>query len=237
MTLLILEDNIDIRNIIIETVRHKSNSDHIIEAGTIKEALTLSKLHDITVFIVDLNLPDGSGHDFIRQIRAMEAYKLSWVVIVTGTDETVEQVLDAYNTGRCQIYIKKPFSIAYLSEVLEGLKCYKVVESLNCSKLKIRRKSVDYFFNHDEIIYLETVDKTAYIYTKDKKMSIGRVTLSDLEDRLPNERFLRVHRSYIINKDYIDSILKSNNQSQIKIKHYGHTIPIGRTYKDIQDLI
>lgn len=232
MTLLILEDNIDIRNTIEESVKIRDIFGDVHTAETIEEALKISEKNEVTVFVVDLKLPDGSGHDFIKQIRTMEKYKYSWVVIITGTSESVDDVLDAYNSSRCQRYIKKPFSMAYLCDTLEELCNLRLVGSISEERLMIRRKSVDYFFDYTEIVYIETVDKMAYLYTKDSKHAIGRITLSDLEDKLKDDRFVRVHRSFIINRSYIDQISRSNNQSLIKIKHYEHTIPIGRTYKD-----
>lgn len=237
MTLLVLEDYVQIRDTIVEAVEAREIFEHIYTAGTVEEAINISEDNDISVFLVDLTLPDGSGYDFIRSIRTQEVYRNSWVVIATGAEETTDEVIDAYNSNHCQRYIKKPFSMAYLCEVLEELAGKKVVEVGIEDRIRIKRKSIDYFFEHDDIVYLETVDKTAYLYTKDKKYSIGRITLSELEDKLPNERFIRVHRSYIVNKDYIDFISRSNSQNQIKVKYYDLMIPIGRTYKDNYNLI
>lgn len=236
MTLLILEDCIDTKTMIVEAVKMRNIFEQVYTATTIEEAREISSSKAIDIFVVDLNLPDGSGHDYIEEIRQCEQYKLSWVVIITGTTESVEEVLDAYNSSRCQRYIKKPFSMSYLCEILDELKSKKVVESTSGAKLTIKRKSVDYFFEYDEIVYVETVEKTAYLYTRDKKHAIGRVTLNELERKLPDKQFLRVHRSFIVNKNFIDYITRTNNQSLITIKHYGNHIPIGRTYKEIVNI-
>lgn len=237
MTLLVLEDYVQIRDTIVEAVKDSAIFDKIFTAGTIEEAIEISEQNRVAVFMVDLTLPDGSGHDFIKRIRQMEQYRNSWVVIATGTEESTDDVIDAYNSNRCQRYIKKPFSMKYLVEVLEELSAKKVIDITCEERLRIKRKSIDYFFSHDEIIYLETVDKTAYLYTKTDRHAIGRITLSELEERLPEGRFIRVHRSYIINKDYIDFISRSNSQNQIKVKYYDLMIPIGRTYKSSYDQI
>ncbi len=146
MTLLILEDSVDIRDTIKETVQLKGNFNQIYTATTIEEATTISEEEDVTIFIVDIKLPDGSGYDFIKHIRSIDQYKYAWVVIITGQEESVDDVLDAVNTRKCQRYIKKPFTMAYLLEILAELQKTKVVESPNAGKLKIKRKSIDYFF-------------------------------------------------------------------------------------------
>lgn len=236
MTLLILEDYIEIRETIVEAVKHTDIFDEILTAGTIEEAIQISEQNEVTIFMVDLTLPDGSGYDFIAHIRSIDRYRLSWVVIATGTEESVDEVIDAYNRNKCQKYIKKPFSMNYLIELLDELAGKRVIECVGQSKLRIKRKSIDYFFDHSDIVFLETVDKTAYLYTEKKKHSIGRITLSDLEDKLPEDKFVRVHRSYIVNREHIDYISRSNSQNQIKVKHYDMMIPIGRTYKNVYEI-
>lgn len=237
MTLLILEDYVQIRDAVKEALTSKELFKVIYTAGTIEEALKISEEHNISMFMVDLTLPDGSGYDFIKSIRCMETYKNSWVVIATGREESIDEVTEAYNTNRCQRYIRKPFTMTYLIEMFEDLKTKRIVDVGPMRKLRIKRKSVDYYFNHCEIIFVETVDKTAYLYTKDKKQALGRVTLSNLEEWLPENQFIRVHRSYIVNKDYIDYVSRNNSQSQIKLKYYEEMIPIGRTYKECSDRI
>ncbi|PKM58097.1 MAG: hypothetical protein CVU98_02520 [Firmicutes bacterium HGW-Firmicutes-3] len=236
MTLLILEDEQEISEQIKEAVCIKKLFDYVLKATTIKEALNMSKKNEVSIFIVDLLLPDGNGYEFIEAIRELPQYELAWVVIVTGIKEPTENILDAYNNSKCNRYIRKPFSMNYLTDMLEELIYKKVIVQDQLTKLKIRRKSRDYFFDHSEIVYIETVDKVAYIYTKRERHPIGRVTLCELEEQLPKEQFIRVHRSYIVNLLFIDYVNKNNSQSMIKIKHYENMIPIGRTYKENYNL-
>ncbi len=233
MSLLILEDNQEIANLIIETVQMEAIFEEVYYASTISDALAIVNEQDISMFIVDIRLPDGSGHDFIKEVRSFEKHKLTWVIIMTGLEESTESIINNYNSSHCNRYIRKPFTMSFMLDTIKELCEMKLVVTSDANRLCIRRKSVDYFFDHDDIVYVETVEKTAYIYTANKKHRIGRITLNELEGRLDQKKFLRVHRSYIINSDYIDYINKQNNQSQIKIKHYEDFIPVGRTYRSV----
>lgn len=237
MSLLILEQEKDLSESLRRQILSLNIFTAIYQASTIKEAELIAASKNISLFVVDLDLPDGSGHEFVDHIRLMERYELTWVILLANQEETTQEIIDAYNSNHCHRYVRKPFQTAYLAQMIEELSGKKIVLSSEENRLRIRRKSVDYFFDHDDIVFVETVEKTAYIYTVDKKHKIGRVTLSDLESRLDDKKFIRVHRSYIINTDYIDYINKKNNQNQIKIKYYDTFIPIGRTYKAILGLV
>lgn len=55
----------------------------------------------------------------------------------------------------------------------------------------------------DEIRYLEAEGNYTYLYFKDDSKLLVCRTLQELQKRLPQQRFLRIHRSYLINADYL----------------------------------
>jgi DNA-binding LytR/AlgR family response regulator len=63
------------------------------------------------------------------------------------------------------------------------------------------------------------------IYT-DKKKIITKTSMINLEDKLPNDGFLRIHKSYIVSKSRIEAFTAST------IEVPGKHIPIGRSYKN-----
>lgn len=235
MRLLVLEDHQIISDMIAQAVYEEGLFEEIYQAGTIAEAMGYIDSEEVDIFIVDLKLPDGSGYDFIKTIRALKRYEYSWIIIMTGLDESKEEIIESLNSNHCQRYVRKPFDVNDLVDMLEELSGIKIVVSNSRNRLKIRRKSVDYYFKYEDIIYIETVEKMVYLYSKKQKSAIGRIALNDLEEMLPKDLFMRVHRSFIINKDYIDFIKKENNQNLIKVKFYEQYIPIGRTYKTLND--
>lgn len=235
MEILILEDHLPLNQMICESLHEEGIFDKIHVASTICEAHDVVASASIDIFVIDINLPDGNGYEFIKTIRGMQQYEHTWIVVITGSVESADDIIRAINVNHFNRYLKKPFSMQQLVEILDELTGLKVIATGEMKRLKIKRKSIDYFFEYDDIIYFETVDKNVYVYTKDDKHTIGRITLNELENRLPERKFLRVHRSFIVNSDYIDYVQKNNNQNQIKVKHHNTLIPIGRTYKVSQD--
>lgn len=77
-----------------------------------------------------------------------------------------------------------------------------------------------------QIYYMEARDKKIYLRIRDKEFSFYD-TIEELEKRLP-PIFMRCHRSFLVNRDYIEKIMLSKNE--ILLSH-GITVPLSRSYK------
>ena len=78
--------------------------------------------------------------------------------------------------------------------------------------------------NLDEILYVEGLSEYVQIFT-DKKKIITKASLSHMEEKLPNNNFLRIHKSYIVSMNKIEAFTTTN------IEVPGKELPIGRSYK------
>jgi two-component system LytT family response regulator len=78
----------------------------------------------------------------------------------------------------------------------------------------------------DDILFVEGLKDYVKIYVRnDAKPIITLMSMKSMEDLLPRDRFLRVHRSYIVQKNKIENISKN------RIMIAGHKILIGETYR------
>ncbi len=80
----------------------------------------------------------------------------------------------------------------------------------------------------NEILFLEADGDYVNVHLKGKEKFTTRMRLSDMESQLPEETYMRVHRSYIINLEKIEAINFQINTLEID----GHRIPISRSNKD-----
>ena len=78
---------------------------------------------------------------------------------------------------------------------------------------------------YDEVIYMEGSSNYVIIYTNSKKY-LTYLSLNILEEKLPPNKFIRVHKSYIIAIDKIDSL--KNNEINIQ----GKSLPLSKSYRD-----
>lgn len=82
-----------------------------------------------------------------------------------------------------------------------------------------------YKINFDDLYYVEGQHEYVSFYTKDKRIT-ALYSLKALEDQLPREKFVRVHKSYIVSIDHISEI------EQVTVTVAGQKIPIGGSYRD-----
>lgn len=81
---------------------------------------------------------------------------------------------------------------------------------------------------YDQIYYMEAREKKIYLRLQDREMSFYG-TIEELEESLP-EKFIRCHRSFLVNKDYVEKIMLSQNE--ILMSH-GISVPLSRSYKPV----
>ena len=87
---------------------------------------------------------------------------------------------------------------------------------------------------YNNIIWIESLKDYIKIYLNDNtKPIVARLSLKSLEDELPPSMFLRIHKSYIVSKNFISSVKKSSVLLDNKTE-----IPVGENYKDrIDELV
>jgi two-component system chemotaxis response regulator CheY len=95
------------------------------QAGNGKEALSLAEQNPelFSLVLVDWNMPEMNGIDFVRLFRAQERFRFVPLVMVT-TETEMEHVQDALEAG-CQDYVMKPFT---KNVILDKLRLVGVVE-------------------------------------------------------------------------------------------------------------
>ncbi len=85
----------------------------------------------------------------------------------------------------------------------------------------VRSEKRNYRVKPSEILYIEGLGNYVTIYLHDRKPMISYITLKELEQTLPNQ-FVRIHKSFIINKNCIDSYTNEN------VEIGNRLIPVGK---------
>ncbi len=88
--------------------------------------------------------------------------------------------------------------------------------------IRANRKNVKLF--HDQILYVESLADYVKIHVLEEKAIITKEKISGIEERLP-DLFLRIHRSFLVNKD----LVRSFNKEEVIVGDV--SLPISRTYK------
>lgn len=105
-TVLVVDDSRIMRNIVKNTFTSLDIPCEFVEAGNGKEALVQLEQHAVNLVLLDWNMPELSGLDFLKKVRAMDKYKTLPIIMVTS-EAARYNVIEALKNGATD-YIIKP---------------------------------------------------------------------------------------------------------------------------------
>jgi two-component system chemotaxis response regulator CheY len=118
-TVLVVDDSRIMRNIVKNTFSELHIPCEFLEAGNGKEALLQLQNHKIHLILLDWNMPELSGLDFLKKIRALPMYKNLPIIMVTS-EAARYNVIEALKTGATD-YIIKPVNERIFAEKISKL--------------------------------------------------------------------------------------------------------------------
>ncbi|MGB1308423.1 MAG: LytR/AlgR family response regulator transcription factor [Oceanihabitans sp.] len=219
---LIVDDEAIAREIIATHLSKISNITIAASCSNALEAFHVINNHTIDLVFLDINMPEISGISFAKSINkdikiifttayrdyAVEGFELQAVDYLLKP-VSFERLLKAVNTY-FDVYSKSKTSIPEESEIADFI------------FVRSERKMLKIDFN--AIRYVESYSDYIKIHLENETI-VTRETISAIEGKLPTNRFIRIHRSYIISLKYISSF--TNEHVLIKEK----ALPISRSYK------
>jgi two-component system LytT family response regulator len=200
------------------------------------EALQLVQAGGIDLVFLDIQMPDLTGIQFLKIANNKASYIL--------TTAYSQYALESYDLNVSD-YLLKPIAFDRFYKAVEKVhnqhkKNEEPVAAVPApviapAPLAAAAPVQDFIFvktEHkiqkielDEILYIEGLKDYISIYTKAERI-ITLQNMKKMEETLPHSQFIRVHKSYIIALDKIESIERS------RITICGKIIPIGDTYRD-----
>ena len=154
---------------------------------------------DFDLLLSDILAVGMNGIEAAEEIRRL-GDKLPIVFI----SSTAEYALDGYRVNALR-YLQKPVQIDKLREAL--LEAYSNIGKKRTEYLSFQVADKFYKVNYDDIIYLESMGRDTYVVTKTESITV-HAKFSDMENKLPSDRFCRCHRSYIINMSEVKDIAR-----------------------------
>ena len=187
------------------------------------KAMSLLNNNDIDIIFLDINMPKINGIEFLKTTKL----NASIIMTTAYTDYAVEafglEVLD---------YLVKPIAF---DRFLKACNKAKETEALKKTIQVQPTKANDHFFVkynnqiekifYDDLVYAEAMLNYVMLYTNSKKMMVY-VTIKSLEEQLPADSFIKVHKSFIVN------ILKVKSIEGNMINIAEAKIPISQNLRD-----
>jgi len=192
------------------------------ECETPVEAFNYLKKEEIDLIFLDVEMPGMTGIELIRNLE-----KRPIIILITSKKE---YAVEAFELSVAD-YIVKPVT---LSRFLVAVNRAKELYENKDQKLEINEKEKDFIFVRSnsqltkvkisDITYIQALGDYVNIFTTTKRLTV-HITLKGIEEKLPPNKFYRLHRSYLISLSHIDNIEEGT-------AYIGkHPLPIGEQYK------
>ncbi len=245
ISILVIDDDIVLRTTIRGFLELQGYNVIIAENG--EDGLEIARRFLPDLIISDVNMPGKDGYQLKEELSSDEITALIPFIFLTSLSER-EDFRKGMELG-ADDYLTKPFQTKELKSAIEvRLKLReKLISKYNREQKEKKSAPSDYgghvmikvkgtpkFIKFSEIKYLQADEKYSWvILSNGEKMSVSR-SLKEWEDTLPGNKFIRIHRSTIINIDYIEKLEKWFNRSYVvKLKGEKDNHVISRRYYSI----
>ena len=214
------------------------------ESGNGPETITFIEKQKPDLVFLDVQMPELNGFevlenlnkDFLPQIIFVTAYDK--YAIKAFEFHAIDYLLKPYTKSRFQkalqrakeqIKLKKKGEINshYLKELLYDIKS----EQKYVERLIIKSEGRIFFLKTDEIQWIESAHNYVILHSG-KEKHFYRETMTGIEKKLQPEKFMRIHRSTIVNINFIKEIQPWFSHEQIIILKDGTKLTMSRTYKE-----
>ncbi|MDR0682372.1 MAG: LytTR family DNA-binding domain-containing protein [Prevotellaceae bacterium] len=190
-----------------------------------KVAAVFMEENPVDLVFLDIQMPGASGIEFARSIP-----KTTLVIFITAF---TEYALDSYEVDAVG-YLVKPVEPAKFRKAVEKALAYhsllmdeekKAVENVGDEYIFVKSDRRYFKVNLKDILFIEGLKDYVVIQLEGKRI-ITRMSLKSIQELLPQSAFFRINRSYVINREQIDSF--DNNDVFIK----SYEIAIGNSFRE-----
>ena len=229
---LIVDDEFLARKLLQGYVTKIENLNLVGTAQNAAEAFSLVNEHQVDILLLDIHMPDLNGIELART--------LSNVPAIIFTTAYSEYALESYEVSAVD-YLLKPIAFPRFSAAIE--KAIAKLKSLETTStepaiVETHQEANDqktymlvkadyrlYKIKFDDLLYIEGQHEYVSFYTRTKRIT-ALYSLKNLEEQLPADKFIRVHKSYIVSIDEIQEI------EPLSITVAGQKMPLGGSYRD-----
>lgn len=200
MNCVIVDDNKMARTVLKHQVGNISFLNLVAECENVMQVTNILSKEKIDLLLLDVQMPEISGIDFLKSVA-----KRPLVILISSRPE---YAIEAFEHNVVDYLLKPVKEDRFIKAALR-------VKEIYDSNSKTIKSDKEYFFFREkgfsskllirDILYVQAMGDYVTIHTPEKKHTI-HYTLNAMEKELTSEKFMRVHRSYIVALDKIDTV-------------------------------
>jgi two-component system, LytTR family, response regulator len=208
------------------------------------EAIEAVNKHKPDLMFLDVQMPQVNGFEVVQQLGKE---RMPFVVFVTAHDQyalkafdvnAVDFLLKPYDDDRFHASLSKAkkwmdmrFSSKLTGKLMDLMREHMHANSEYTETIVIRERGREWRVGVDDLVFMRAEGNYLHLQLKDRH-HLYRMTMNAVETELDPTRFLRIHRSYIINMAHVRSHRYSGNNEFIFSMNNGERIVSGRSYKE-----
>ncbi|MCX7984853.1 MAG: LytTR family transcriptional regulator DNA-binding domain-containing protein [Bacteroidetes bacterium] len=231
---IIVDDEKPARDLLKRYLSEISNVELLTECTNGFEAVKAITELKPDIVILDIQMPKLTGFEVLELLDNPPV-----VIFSTAYDEYALKAFEVHALD----YLLKPYTLERLREafknaekILVGKQSYHVKNFLTdvknhyvpLERILVKEGTKVVVIPTDEIVYIQAQDDYAAIHTG-SKVHLKQQRMRELENVLDSSKFIRIHRSYILNIEYLARIELYAKDSRVAILRNGEKLPISRT--------
>lgn len=177
----------------------------------------------IHLIFLDIEMPEMTGIDFLKSLNVLPQ------VIIYSSQE--KYALEMYEYDVTDYLLKPVLYPRFIKAVNKARERFDKKENLSkkSTEIFIKNNSSLVRVKYDDILWIEALENYVVVNTFKDKFTI-HFTMKSITDKMPMDKFVRIHRSFIVNMSKIKVI--EDNSVIINCEVGPKLIPIGKSYKD-----
>lgn len=225
---LIIDDEPLARDLMRSHIEKLENFEIVAECADAMKALQQIRTNSIDLMFMDIQMPQITGIEFLKTLKNPPK-----VIITTAYREYAVEgfELDVVD------FLLKPITFERFLKAVNKYYQVNTEDSQQKSSVVSLQNGQDEPFIYvkdskkvikvplKEILYLEGLSEYVQIFTSDKKI-VTKTSMTNMAEKLPDQDFMRIHKSYIVSLSKIHAFTSSS------IEIPGKALPIGRSYKN-----
>ena len=222
MNCIIIDDDLMSRKIIEEFIARTDQLNLVASYDNAMDAInSFNADSDIDVIFLDIEMPEMSGIDFLESLQNPPQ-----VIIISAKEK---YALEAFNYDVTDYLLKPIVYSRFFKAINKANVRFKNKVDSKEDEIFIKKNSALVRLKYDDILWVEALENYVIFSTFGERFTI-HFTMKAIEQKLPTNKFSRVHRSFIVNISKISMI--EDNVIVIKTHEGNRSIPVGKSYKD-----
>jgi two-component system LytT family response regulator len=234
------DDEVLARQKLLQLLREEQDIEVVGECATAVETIQLVDVAKPDLLFLDIRMPGMDGFDVIGALTANKDITMPHIIFTTAYDQYAVRAFEIHAID----YLLKPFTSQRLRSAIQRVRELASKGKLESGKDKLQsERGISYaariiFKSRGRILFLPVSDiqwvgaeeNYVRIYTGSESHLL-RETMANLEKRLDPQIFLRVHRSSIVNLQYVKEVRTESDGESTVILLGGQKVAMSRTYR------